>query len=1326
MRTSLCLLLTLLLAGCGNHAADYAALGRAEFDRGNYSPALDYLSVALTSRPEDPELRYMTAVCELRLRRTASALDRLQALLEEPAWRTRALTEIVTHLLDQDRVQEARNRVLAALDNAPGDVHLMQALGDVQRRIYEDARDQVAQLLDDFLGAGKGEEYRYLIRTLVTRPQGRFEQVFESRARMLLQREGFTEKETLRTRVMRARNELQRTLEQYEAVMDRNPGAYAPRLFVAWAAHLRGDRERALELYKEVAFLDRAKVSDPLKKPGLESARLQAIERIARLHADLEQHEQGLEFLRKVREYVASPRALDHHLARFHYATNGIDELEKVAGRILEENPRHAWGNYYMGYVLCTRAEELEGKARDRALHLAVDYLERAQAAAPEQGDFNRYLALALAGTGDHFQAIPRFEQALESGPVDAELVIAYARTWEALGEPQRALQALGDSLYRWFRGDREAREAVHAAHRRMLQRYGYGIDDLRSARALHQENPENVHVALTLAKLELEAGNLHQARTLAGDVQEKTPEIAQAWALGARTELALGHYEQALDQVRRAEELGHSGAGMAWTRAAALHGRGDPEPARESARRALSMDPRHVEAARLLVRIELDLERWEAARSAALQHLESFQEDRELLEMLVKAQSRLGDWAQAAATWERIRRLGDDSPGTALAHARAMLRSGDPRKARPLFSQAAELAGSQRPRLKLAAAQGLIEAGARQEAAPLLEEILEQRPPAAVRKEVLQAVMQTRHAAGDHLGTLLAGVELRREGAEAAAIQTLLPLAVEAGAFREAAAVADFARAADLELRGVGTAVLEARLGARDWNGALKEIRALEEAGATEPATLLLGRLRALVGMGRLEDAAPLMGGLGAQVSPEQRRRAWTLWARGIQRQGAFEAYSEDLHRALAMAPKKAPVQLAAAGAALARDDLDTAASHLGQAWALEPGSPRVLAPYTAVLVERSEYAKALEIAGDMDRVGPLLACLQGQDPPPRTLARYLGKLRDRRPDHARYQATVVADVPFTFRSALESLAAALEEDPDSGTVLVEPLARAVIHATLGALPRRALEEVRSLGAMDARTAKVARLFEAWILVETGRAREAAGLVMPHLDSKAPPDALVFLAGLAAVHNAGLSNLPRVVEGLTPGRDLAPLLAADLAGLLVRRKAWKQADRLLERAAAEVPEVLHLRALLALVEGDVKRALELSARFPRPLKGTPLNRLLDACNALRTPGDDEEARRRFAWLFRERDPLEHLDPRAVLHAVAATGEVDAIRLVVDKHLARQPYDAHGLNVAEQVLKGYSRPPGLADRLKAALSLVDPRGDLRAHPPESAAGSGDG
>jgi Flp pilus assembly protein TadD len=166
-------------------------------------------------------------------------------------------------------------------------------------------------------------------------------------------------------------------------------------------------------------------------------------------------------------------------------------------------------------------------------------------------------------------------------------------------GDFDRALAVAQDSLARYSSDPRVLAAAGEASFN--IADYPRAIQILRAARAAA---PGDLPVSTQLGLAMIRAGQEGEAMAVLGEVVASPAAPPQAWEFLGQAQLAAGRATEAGMSLRRAEEQGAPGGGVAFGQARAALAQGRKADAETALERALTRDPAHRAAAVLLAQL--------------------------------------------------------------------------------------------------------------------------------------------------------------------------------------------------------------------------------------------------------------------------------------------------------------------------------------------------------------------------------------------------------------------------------------------------------------------------------------------------------------------------------------------------------------------------------------------------------------------------------------------------------------------------------------------------------------------------------------------------
>ena len=1308
--------LALLMGSCGG---DYAGEGRRAYQAGSYARAADLLEIALRQDEKNHELRYLLASSLKHSNEPGPAARQFKVLMGIPELRSRATGQYVQTLLEAGEVEDAAATIRKALEEAPEDPVLVEALADVHWKSYETHLEEIER----YLASSSAKDYQttQAMETIERLTTARADQLKDLTAevRPWFETNGITDLREIRERGSSGPGRIaSRPSRCTSGCWSRSPEALIARFRLGKVALDRRDFDRAQELLVGVASADRASIVDPERRIGLQRLRREAARMLVRVYAtpgtsrDNQNCERAISVAARLLELLPGEDALYEHLCSMYFFNDERENSTSSAGAGSRATPPARPANFYLGYCLLVAGDH----------DAALGYLETA-AGGNEYWLFDKYLGMALVRGQRRFRGLTHLARALEHQQRDAELLIFYAQALGDAGEQERAKTILVDALkghfrHSWRRGTsprRLGRSELIEALTAIYKRQGLAIDDLQDARRLHAEDPDNPLVALELARQELAAGDPARARQLCREVQNDNPEYPDGWLVGARIDMELADWRAALVKLGRLEKVQPGSADAAWMEARARMELGDLDNARAAAERALAASEGDLPGAELIL-LELDLAEGRHAdverRGERL--LTSFPSDASVLQAVARSRVAQDKWDAALAPLEQLAGVQSGSAETHVELGECLLHLGRLEDAAREFRQASDLAHDA-PALRTRAARGLARAGDPARAIEVLEEVVAALDDEESKAEIQAELMELHHDRGNFSRVCDLAADLRRSRHDQLAFSRFLRLAADARAWHEAAAslkVLQSESRLDEETRLQGLRIL---LVLGDWNGVLQMAEDLLQRRTSRVLEVQRARVRAFLGLRDREQAHRILDESLAAAGPSERSSLLSIWARFLLESGepgeALAAAEDGLSRD----PRNLALLRLATQAALAKGDDSRAEGFLDY----DTGE-RAREALAALRVRDLRYAAAEEgVAPDprkpLRRIHDLLRAIRGEKGDHSGLAAFLLHLKQRNFDAAEAASSAVDDLPASFQPILERLARGLRASPQDAGLLAETLARTAIFAQAGILESVANAELETAAERFPRQRSILELYRAWIRLGYDSGEAVAAILLGALKSDEPEPLAVYLAARSAVLNTGPKNVPVLLDGFYGKGSIPVSLGRDLAIYLTHAGEFELAAACLDRIAEPSPVDFLARAALSVCLGRFVQASQLLEHASKltPL-GWPFGLAHAYGRAFEAPADDTETRealrRQLADIPEKLDREQNL---LVLRAALLLREEELALATVERLLRGAPYDAFVMKQVWELLEHEAALPALRERLKVALDTVDPLGDLR-------------
>jgi tetratricopeptide (TPR) repeat protein len=1302
------LILGCLFTACGG---DYEEEGKQAFAAGNLRLAADFLEVSLRER-EDAEARLFLGVSLHRLGRNREAEAVLSPLAEAEGETTsiqrRAVRELAGTYIDLGDSDSAERLVAATLLKVPDDPSLVEALAGVQAARYLAIRTRINLFVASLLGEDRANQATNLVGAIITAPAGLFEKVFRDNYARLESEFAFTERrlfEELASEAHRALGVLEATLDRLVTL---DSTAFASRMELAEISWQRRDWDATIRSCQAILELDAEDVKEPERRMTLGGVRIRAIDRYRSSMEAAGRNVEAITFLEGLIERPFGDAVLPH-LARLYYQEERAAELSALAATWLKREPRQPWAAFYRGWALFRLGD----------FDAAVPYLERARGSSPRIAAFNHMLGLAYEKAGAYSQSLVHLQRARDLRPNEAGVIIDISRVYSVMNDNDHAREILIEAIKGPFRNRKsEGHQLIMDRLFDLYQKAGQVIDDVAVARRLNDQDPDNPHVALRLAQLEAEGGNVARARVLVEGVQSMLPELADAWRVGAGIAIDASQWTRALTQLRRLGEIDPQEPVISWMRAKAYLGQRRLDDARAEAERALDRDPTQVGVLSVLLQVELDQKNWTKAAAVGQRALRAFPDDRDALEGTAAAYVGAKDWKGARETLLRLEKIVPNDPKVLVSLGQTFQQTGYLDEAKTRFRRALGEVPPDALELRLEVGRGLFftqEFAEAEAALTPISESAERGTP--LWKDALTILARCRHHQNDYLGVCEAIVRLRRAGDLSTAYDVFIPLAHEAGAHAEVRAA--FNAAWDEQAMDPSTMpfALKSLRTQEAWKEVLRVTGAMEN--KQRSLDVDLSKAEALFGIGDRRGSKAIFEALRDSTPESNRGEIYATWVRVLLRSGNVDGALAIARAGLGHVRNHQPFLVWAARASLASGDLDETVDLLREAWLVET-SDEIAILAAAVNVARRSYQEgiaALAKASITPTSAAMLSLLQalGTDNVPATpgFPRFLALIRKREFESAFSTAREMTDVPATFRSYLELVGGFVQRYPDRAPALADVLGRAAILMHAGVLETEADREVATLAAQNAEYGPWLDIYRGWIHLGYGSTGRAIDILAPLIKADAlTQQALIYVAGWAAFEIGGPKNVLLIVDGKL-GQGLIPAeLASDLARFLLERGEAATAELLLSRAKDPPPEQTLFRIGTLFRLGRVSEAATLAEKLPPALKAHPRVQFILAMNRAEgstNPKDDEELRR----ILEDPRMWSLLDPIHFVGASIAARAEDVAHAAARRTIADHPYDAVVLGRIAELITNRPRYKALRDQIVDALSVVDPTGTIR-------------
>lgn len=309
--------------------------------------------------------------------------------------------------------------------------------------------------------------------------------------------------------------------------------------------------------------------------------------------------------------------------------------------------------------------------------HKSAEILERLSALQPGNRNVRRILARAKQHIGEHSDALRHTEMLFAGGVSGSYDAMLAARSFEAIGDRQRAAAALSDAARPMIGSIRPLPENL----------------TLAAAAGGAARNPNDARHIVPYIRALLRAGNMALALEQAKRLQMQSPGVAGAHMLVGDVYALRGEYAAAAQAYGRARMIEFSQSIM--LRLVDIHRRQNQfAQANDTLAAFLYLNPNNLPAQRLTAYLLLDQKRW----ADALPLLERLRErigfnDSILSANLARAYSELGRHDDAIFNAQAAYRADPANPMVTLIYAQALQRAKKrPKAARELFEKAVAL----------------------------------------------------------------------------------------------------------------------------------------------------------------------------------------------------------------------------------------------------------------------------------------------------------------------------------------------------------------------------------------------------------------------------------------------------------------------------------------------------------------------------------------------------------------------------------------------------------------------------------------------------------
>ncbi len=229
-------------------------------------------------------------------------------------------------------------------------------------------------------------------------------------------------------------------------------------------------------------------------------------------------------------------------------------------------------------------------------------------------------------------------------------------------------------------------------------------------------------------AALALEGGRAQEAVLILEDILRDNSKDGDALVCLGMAYLQMGNPAEAVDALRRAENVGEDNCVLALVMGRALKAIGEFDDSETYLRRAIRLDPDQHEAWSDLCKVLYVKADYSHAAGALRQAIAHFPDNITLHSLYAMCLYRMGDYDGAAEVWESVHRLQPDSIVAISNHAYALLIQGKVDEAMPLIERARSV-DSDHYRTLILLGEVEFQRGRRSEAAAYFRRVLEQDP---------------------------------------------------------------------------------------------------------------------------------------------------------------------------------------------------------------------------------------------------------------------------------------------------------------------------------------------------------------------------------------------------------------------------------------------------------------------------------------------------------------------------------------------------------------------------------------------------------------------
>jgi tetratricopeptide (TPR) repeat protein len=259
---------------------------------------------------------------------------------------------------------------------------------------------------------------------------------------------------------------------------------------------------------------------------------------------------------RAVEEYKAALNAdptsafLNNGLAELYFRTGRVRDAIVTAQDTIKREPKNIAAHKLLGRIYLHSLGDMQNGASQQVLDLAIN--EYKQISALDPTDIQSHLVLGQLYTVNHDSQLAQqeFEAAQKIDPNSEDVALNLARLYGESGDLKRAIETL-----------KAVPEDDRTAKLSFALGAGYEqVKDTKDAVAAYQQavdmDPDNLDAKRALAQALLNNNQLDDAEHAYQEIAAADPQDAQALVRIAECQRRLGHYEQALATLKKAQSL--------------------------------------------------------------------------------------------------------------------------------------------------------------------------------------------------------------------------------------------------------------------------------------------------------------------------------------------------------------------------------------------------------------------------------------------------------------------------------------------------------------------------------------------------------------------------------------------------------------------------------------------------------------------------------------------------------------------------------------------------------------------------------------------------